>query len=181
MIDSSATDTDPEEEANRQLSQQQQGEVDLAGAKKLKTKKQRNKSGNNNSNSGSKLSDIKQRKNNKKERRDVKKEKENKDANKKLLSQRVRWQSDGGRGRNILIHTWKRGKINLYKSKLFDVILSCVERTIFGQNYVLQLKHYSTVLELIDFCNVCVLCRMFSLIFVHICFNMSCISFTQSF
>ncbi|XP_048739545.2 inactive histone-lysine N-methyltransferase 2E-like isoform X2 [Ostrea edulis] len=89
LTDSSATDTDPEEEANRQLSQQQQGEVDLAGAKKLKTKKQRNKSGNNNSNSGSKLSDIKQRKNNKKERRDVKKEKENKDANKKLLSQRV--------------------------------------------------------------------------------------------
>jgi hypothetical protein len=86
LLDSSATDTDPEEEANR-LSQQQQGEVDLTGAKKLKTKKQRNKSGNNNSNNGSKPPDIKPRKNNKKERRDIKKEKENKDANKK--NQRV--------------------------------------------------------------------------------------------
>ncbi|XP_061178866.1 inactive histone-lysine N-methyltransferase 2E-like isoform X2 [Saccostrea echinata] len=83
LTDSSATDTDPEEEANRQLSQQQQGGIDLSGAKKLKTKKQRNKSGNNNSNNGSKASDVKQRRSSKKEKRDVKKEKENKDANKK--------------------------------------------------------------------------------------------------
>ncbi|XP_078341508.1 uncharacterized protein LOC111110637 isoform X3 [Crassostrea virginica] len=85
LTDSSATDTDPEEEANRQLSQQQQqqGGVDLMGAKKLKTKKQRNKSGNNNSNNGSRMSDLKQRKNNRKEKRDIKKEKENKDSNKK--------------------------------------------------------------------------------------------------